>query len=89
MDTSKKQAKLGRDDSRTTIQTMMYAQGKVNITSGTVENVKIVRCVEAGSITITWSDESTDVLDISAMEDFTLDNSAVSVTFTSGTYHIG
>jgi len=59
-------------------------KGKVNLTTGALGATAL--CVADGSITVTWEDDSTDVLDMVAGDAIDLRN-AKSAVVTTGTFH--
>lgn len=60
-------------------------QGKVNLTTGTISGGTIL-CVEDGTLTVTWKDDSTSSVDMVAGLAIDLTN-AKSASIDSGTYH--
>lgn len=70
-----------------TVQAFAAIQGQLNKGVGTViEDAQLVRCVEAGSITLTWPDDTTDDVAMDVGDDLGV-GSAVSVTVVAGVFH--
>jgi len=73
-------------------QVFPLRQGLIDITTGTVTDPTsgkrplIAHCVADGSLTLTWSDNSTTVVGFIAGDDFSMVE-ASSVDVTSGTFH--
>ena len=59
-------------------------QGKVNLTSGSISG--LVLCVADGSITVTWANNATDVINTVAGDAIDLGN-AKSAVVTTGMFH--
>ena len=67
------------------------SKGRVNLTSGTYKPTGIFLCVVAGSLTVTWDDASTAVIQCVAGDAYSFreGSEAKSVAITTGTFHIG
>ena len=64
-------------------------QGKVNLTTGTITTLpKVFLCAADGSLTITWQDTTTSVIDMTAGNAVEVEATATSVAITTGTFHI-
>ncbi len=65
-------------------------QGKLNLTSisGVRTDTLVYWCRADGSLTITWADTSTEVVELSKGEAVRIENTAVSVAITTGTFHV-
>ena len=59
------------------------SQHKVNMTTGAIDG--IVNCIVAGSITVTWEDDSTDVIPFAVGDSKNLTNTKSAVV-TTGTF---
>jgi spore coat polysaccharide biosynthesis predicted glycosyltransferase SpsG len=70
------------------IQALELQKGNINLESGSVVDFRsaVVHCVEDGNFTITWSDNTTDMVDLKAGNDVAISNA--SVTVGSGKFHI-
>jgi hypothetical protein len=69
------------------VQCFELQKGQINMTSGSVpEGTHIIHAVEETNITLTWSDGSTDDVDVRAGEDVAV--RGCSVTVNSGKCHI-
>jgi hypothetical protein len=75
------------NDGSQVIQCMELQKGQINMTSGTVDRgTHIIHCVEDGTVTLTWSDTTTDDVAMKSGEDYAV--RGASVTVASGTVHI-
>lgn len=63
-------------------------KGKLNLTSGTRTDKLVYWCRVAGNLTITWSDDTTTVIALTAGEAVDIEDTAKSVTVTTGTFHV-
>jgi len=78
---------LARDASACAIQAMPLLQGKIAITSGTFTDVSVVECVSNGDITLTWADETTTTVSLTAPSHHTCSTATqVEVVGSSGTF---
>jgi len=61
-------------------------EGKVNLTSGTIEGGGVFVCISEGELTVTWNTDNTDTLNCLAGDAINLRNSK-SVQIVSGKFH--
>lgn len=61
-------------------------KGQVNLTSGTY-GAGIYLCTVDGSISVTWSDSTSDTITCTKGEAFNLLSGVTDVTITDGTFH--
>ena len=86
------QIKLAPSASGDSVQAFPLRKGLVNISTGTVTDPstdlrpQLAHCVADGSLTLTWSDDSTSVVALIAGDDFSMAE-AVTVEVTSGSFH--
>ncbi len=82
------QARLGRSDGGDAVQAFPLQQGLVNLenAAGAITNVKIIHCVDAGNLTITWSAGVTSTIACLAGNDYTVIG-AYSCTVATGKFH--
>ena len=75
------------NESNQIIQCLELQKGQINLTTGTIPaGTHIIHSIEGGSITLSWSDNTTDTVDMIAGEDYAV--RGCSVTINSGKYHI-
>ena len=63
-------------------------KGMLNLTTGSRTDTRIYWCRVDGSLTITWSDDTTTVIDLLVGEAVDIEDTAKSVAITTGTFHI-
>ena len=64
-------------------------KGKVNLTSGSRTDKLVYWCTEAGTLTVTWQDDTTSVLTLAAGDAVNMNDLSVkSVAITTGTYNV-
>ena len=78
---------LPKDGTPATIQVFPLSQGKVNITTGSFTDVRIIHCVVDGDVILTWTDDTTDTISCVAGGDFAT-TYAKSLEVSSGTFHL-
>ncbi len=69
------------------IQAFVLTTNKVNITTGTFTGIKVVHCVLDGQITVTWPDNATDAIALTAGQDFSI-STHTQIVVDSGTVHL-
>ena len=67
------------------IQAFPLLEGKVNLTSGTVECANLIHCAEEGSVSIEWASGTTATIAMLPGNDYGFSGL---VTITSGIFHI-
>ncbi len=65
-----------------------HGKGKLNLISGTRTDNLVYLCVIAGTLTITWSDDTTTAIDLISGDAVDPESTIKSVTITSGTFHV-
>jgi hypothetical protein len=69
------------------VQVFPLKVGLVNLTTGTKTGIHAFHCVVDGSVTITWKDSTTSVINCVEGEDYGVID-ATSVAITAGTFHL-
>lgn len=69
------------------VQAMPLIKGKINITSGTFEEISLIHCVADGTITINWKDLTTTDLFCVEGNNFSFID-PTSITISTGTFHL-
>ena len=86
------QIRLASSASGDSVQAFPLRKGLINITTGTVTDPdtglrpRLVHCVIAGIIVITWPDDSTNMLTLASGDDFSIVD-AKSVSVSTGEFH--